>query len=785
MQYDGAWKLTLPQAQIPDLKRAPQTWPSPLLANGKLSLLPGMNPGAVTIDKTLLTAEADGRAPAAGQVFGNAVRTFTFGTFKLFHRAVDGNAGKPFTTYDITSAALHMDTGTFTEAYDVRNYDANASSSSPPPVIATIARDTYVARQYPYVAVQSVTVRIDEAQLPVLQNDGHACFFHEMHAPPGAEQTARYDSSFIFTQQHASVYMFTGASSLVPAPPTTPISTAPHRTAVAACYLWDAADSTFFEIAGFNVDRLQPGVGYNRVNLYDGKPVTVNGTAQREFKFHVLACAMTDADYPAPDDDVRRVVLAAIDRGASSQAAGGKVHVQLRTEHTQRWNALWKTNVTPLPKAGITVGEMDRLTAVKRHVRYALYNMYSSIRGGATALFNAGETGVLDLSGRVSAQGDVWFVPCLLLLNPEAARSFLDARGAALPHARRLAATYGFRGAMFPYAETVSARYTSAVHWDAVAVTHVFNTAAVGVNVWNYYRVTRDRDWLRTTGFPILKGVADFVADAFAKDAATGEYVLSTSVGLSGVTAEANAFSTNVGLLALKAGIEGSYAVGFGTHREWTAVFFNTASLFFQTPAPLLKKVIKFDASYQPRDPVRIAEPLLILSPPYSEVLFPDGQDLQTALVKNYDYYKRAVADAGTADLPFNAALACLTDGLRAQADTSRIDHFYDELDAFLKTSTEPKWGNFRAYDGAASNGALDDVNDVSMSSLFLLLLLNVAANARIVGGVTDTQFTYGELRLNVSRFRKMPRTWLGVRVSGLGTGMDNILVTNELTYKP
>lgn len=31
--------------------------------------------------------------------------------------------------------------------------------------------------------------------------------------------------------------------------------------------------------------------------------------------------------------------------------------------------------------------------------------------------------------------------------------------------------------------------------------------------IWEYYDYTRDKDWLRTTGYPIIKGSADFVAD--------------------------------------------------------------------------------------------------------------------------------------------------------------------------------------------------------------------------------------------------------------------------------
>jgi hypothetical protein len=769
MEYDGNWKLQLPSEDVEDVD--PDKWPSPYLANGKLALFPRMDPARLYVDRTFLTIDEQG-VTTGGNVFGNAVQTFNFGSFDLFRRRGEEGGGGVDVEYKLTSAALHMDTGTFSSGYDVHLKGDR---------VGHVSRDVYALRQYPHVAVQSFVVRLKTLDLQELEDAGDACFFHEVEAPPGAEHTARFDTSFLLTDQRTSVFMFTGESSLLPA-----ASASPTRAAVSTLYLWDPADGAQFEVAGFNVDRFRPGRAFNRVNLYDGKQVTIDGENMREFRFQFVTCSMTENDFENPEEECKRVLLAVVDRGASSIANNGNVLATLRSDHVRKWDLLWATNITVLPKTGITVGEMDRIIRLRRHVRYALYNLYASVRGGADVLFNPGQLGLLDLTGRVAAQGELWFLPCILLLKPVAARAILDARHEALPRATRLASTYGFKGAKFPYAETTSAsRYNSAVHWDAVAVTHVFNTAIVGVNAWNYYRITRDKDWLKTRGFPLLQGVANFVASAFELDASTGKYQLVKTVSLDGSRGAMNAFSTNTCLLALKAAIEASYALGLGTQRAWTSVFFNVRPIFFQNAAPLLRSVIRFDADSAPRDPVRIAEPLLVLTPTYSEVLYPNGRNLAEGLIKNFDYYKQAVEDAGTEELPINAALLASTEGLRAQTETERTGEFYARLEEFLDISAEPVWGNLRSYDGRpAQRAPLQGLNDTSTSAMLLLTLLGVTGGVNVVGGVSDTQFMYNELRLSVARNRKMPRSWQGMRLTGLAGGTDSTLILNELRYE-
>lgn len=796
MEYDGSWKLRLPDSAIND-GIDPSEWPSPILSNGKMVVLPRIDPASINTAGSLI-AVGKGVQNSASVVCGNTVRAFDFGRFDLFGRRApypDSRRAAPDVYYSLTRAELAMDTATFSSDHDVSLGGEKIGSCS---------RDVYVARQYPYLAVQSVRITVDPGELRSLQDAGNSAFFHELRAPPQTGSNVRFDTSFVLTRSKNSVFMFTAEASL---PSITHKSTGDAtKICTASCYVWEDEYAPYFEVAGFNVDPNFPGTAFNRVNMYDGKEVADSDTGDtlREFRFHVITSTVTDLDFPHPEAEARNVLLSAVERGASSVSSSSKIHVHMRTEHTKKWDSVWTTNINVLPKTGITVAEMERLVGLRRHLRYALYNVFSCVRAGGTEpLFYPGDLGLVDLYGNVSSHGDLWFLPCLLMLKPDSVRGVMAARREALPEATRLAGTYGFKGAKFPYSELTSGipgvgtLLGTTSFWDAVAVTRIYDTALVGVNAWNYFRVTRDKEWLRDTGYNLLRGVADFVTSAFETDFASGKYTLVNSVALDGSQGTHNSFSVNACLLALKGAIEAAHALGMGTQRTWTSVYHNVKTIFFQSAAPLIKGVIRFDDNTKTRDPVRVAEPLVVLSPLYSDVVYPQGKRVQDAVVKNLDYYRIAAEEGGSSDVPLNVALFAMMEGRRSQEDISRVADFYEEFERFIDVTAEPKWGNLGSYFESRSRirsryaaedeqrrmFLLPELNDVSSSALLVLTLLQVAGGASITGGVSDNQFVYDQLRFNLARFRKMPRTWLGLKVDGLAGGKDSLLVTNELRY--
>ena len=66
--------------------------------------------------------------------------------------------------------------------------------------------------------------------------------------------------------------------------------------------------------------------------------------------------------------------------------------------------------------------------------------------------------------------------------------------------------------------------------WGVSWGMNVTGGAWLATHVWMHYLYTRDAEWLRTTGYPIIKGVAEFFMDYMVKDPSTGYLVTGPSI---------------------------------------------------------------------------------------------------------------------------------------------------------------------------------------------------------------------------------------------------------------
>lgn len=655
MEYDGSWALRVPQKGA---GRGVEDWPRPLLSNGKLVLRPSMG-AEVALRNTRLARDAprvrtlDGidDAAAVGSVLvpdgrggeregepslgpGNTMDVFDFGDVRFFDqdpRAVE---------HRLHTGELRMDTGTFTAAYQVWRDGVQS---------ATVSHDVYPCRQHRHAAVQSFRVRVDEQAVAGAQ------FFHDLSiSKTVTEREPTYVTEVLSVGTHR-IHVFSADASL---------KDGTHVSA-ASSYVWDEKDgegddaglSSLLDIMG-NTEPVDPGrathVSRNRVRLHGGEPLEGGG---REFRFHIVSCVMTGHDAADPRADCRRLLLHIVARP--------QVMTALRVEHVRRWDALWSTDVHIVPKVGITPAEKAAITALKRDLRYALYTLYSCVRCARTIQPSTGplsldgsSNGVVDLSGHAVAQGDLWLVPCLTLVCPSAARALLDARRVELRQAAYLAELRGFRGAEFSYADPDPAARADAPY-GALDALRVFPTALVGLNCWNYYRLTQDAAWLRAHGFPVLRHAADFVASAFERRP-DGAYALLESVGLDGRKSTHDTFAVNAALLTLRAAIQASYVVGVKASSLWMLVLARVRTLYLESPeeGPAeLKYVYRMDASDDGTppgtgaDPLPLVPPLFIVTPLQSEIAHPNGRFLEQALTNNLRYYEDRVVSPLEADI--------------------------------------------------------------------------------------------------------------------------------------
>ena len=144
-----------------------------------------------------------------------------------------------------------------------------------------------------------------------------------------------------------------------------------------------------------------------------------------------LAVYLADPDHaPAPEAAVERL-----------RTVAGVGFDRLLAEHRAAWAARW---------AGVEVaidGDQDAELAV----RFTLFHLLASAAGDGEAAVGArGLTGPV-YAGHVFWDADVFVLPALAALHPEAARAMIEYRIRRLEPARRLAAARGLAGARFAW----------------------------------------------------------------------------------------------------------------------------------------------------------------------------------------------------------------------------------------------------------------------------------------------------------------------------------------------
>ena len=98
--------------------------------------------------------------------------------------------------------------------------------------------------------------------------------------------------------------------------------------------------------------------------------------------------------------------------------------------------------------------------------------------------------------------------PNLVALYPKQALALARYRFDRLPAARMRATTHGFRGAMWPW-ESALTGFGEYESNDDNEI-HISGDVANGFRL--YYRMTQNVSWLRTEGWPVVRGSADFFA---------------------------------------------------------------------------------------------------------------------------------------------------------------------------------------------------------------------------------------------------------------------------------
>lgn len=205
---------------------------------------------------------------------------------------------------------------------------------------------------------------------------------------------------------------------------------------------------------------------------------------------------------------------------------------ELLRSHQQHWHRVWRS-------FDVAVLGHPRLTGV---LRFHLFQLFQTISHHSVEL-DAGipGRGWHGEGYRGHIFWDELFVfPLIVARVPELARSLLLYRYRRLPEARRGANAFGYRGAMFPWRSAGDGREVTdpwrknpkSGRWirdHSCLQRHI--GAAVCLNVWRYFEVTADQDFLEAFGAELILDVARFWSSIARWDESRHRYVIEGVVG--------------------------------------------------------------------------------------------------------------------------------------------------------------------------------------------------------------------------------------------------------------
>jgi trehalose/maltose hydrolase-like predicted phosphorylase len=287
-------------------------------------------------------------------------------------------------------------------------------------------------------------------------------------------------------------------------------------------------------------------------SLGQAVPVPVRAGHAYVFTKFVGVATSVDGDRgrgPDPSTRARSEATGAASRGWDA----------LISESAAAWARLWRSDLTVVGDATLT-----------RQARAAMFYLLESNRAGVDWSTSPAGLSSDGYSGHVFWDAETWMYPALLAMHPDVAVGMDTYRQARLDPARAYAASTGRRGARIPW-ESAASGSEQAPPPFGTDEQHI--TADVVLAQWQYYEATRDRRWLQTKAWPVIRAAADFwVSRAIAGP--SGGFDITHVMPPDEYHADVNdsAYTNTAARIALGIAVRAAHVVGAAVDPAWSRV---------------------------------------------------------------------------------------------------------------------------------------------------------------------------------------------------------------------
>lgn len=270
------------------------------------------------------------------------------------------------------------------------------------------------------------------------------------------------------------------------------------------------------------------------------------------FRCALVGAACSSHDFADPKGEAERMVVFALRQSAAYLIEG----------HNAHWDDLWKSDIV-----------IEGCPEDQQDVRLALYHLYSFQRKGSRlSIPPMGLSTVKGYNGHVFWDAELWMYPPVLLLNQDLAKAHIDYRSDRLAKAVQRAEMFGYRGAMYPW-ESDDYGEEATPTWCLTGTFEHHITADIGIAFWNYYRVTRDKEWLREEGYPAIRRVADFWVSRVSRNE-DDSYSIKNVVGADeyAPNVDDNAFTNGAAKVALTNAVKAARVLQVQPDERWEKI---------------------------------------------------------------------------------------------------------------------------------------------------------------------------------------------------------------------
>lgn len=233
---------------------------------------------------------------------------------------------------------------------------------------------------------------------------------------------------------------------------------------------------------------------------YPSQEVTFRATAGQAVALEKIATVFTSQEVSEPG------------KAALEQLKSLPDYSALREASERAWEAVWQHSDV--------VVEGD--TRSQLAVRYNLFQLLiSAPRNSERASIPAKTLSGFGYRGHIFWDTEIFILPFFTFTQPAIARNLLSYRYHTLPGARRKAAHYGYKGAMFPWesagtGDEVTPRWAlpNQPYADDVRIwcrdREIHIIADIAYAIWHYWQATEDGEWMRDFGAEIILDGAVF-----------------------------------------------------------------------------------------------------------------------------------------------------------------------------------------------------------------------------------------------------------------------------------